>query len=36
MIQETDITSEHKFNDFHESPRAYWSILKMFLNKKKF
>ena len=25
----------NKLNDFHISPKVYWSILKMFLNNKK-
>ena len=25
----------NKLNDYHVSPKVYWSILKMFLNDKK-
>ena len=36
MIQETDIIPEYLILDgSHASPKAYLSILKMFLNNKK-
>ena len=40
MIQGTDITPEYlinlmTLNDSHVSPKAYWSILNMFLNNKQ-
>ena len=37
MLQETGIYTRisNKVNDSQVSPKAYWSILKMFLNNKK-